>query len=136
MEKLIGEIVSDEQKKNDRGADSRFADQVKSVAAACASLKGRWVHELFSTVKEPVLTRYIQFHQAGIISLSDQISIRIPAAYFQGTEDQIYHLYHVVVSNIEELLEFLQRGFYKYFDSDHVASIEHCRIQTCILWRC
>jgi len=129
LEKLIGEIVADEQT-NNGNLPAKFADRVKSVAEVSARLKGKWIHDLFSAVKEQILTRYVQFHQAGITSLSNQVSVRIPASYFQGAKDPVYHLYYAVVANLEELLEFLRQGFYQYFDRDYAVSFDHLRVQT------
>jgi hypothetical protein len=127
LEKLIAEIVSGEQKTNNGNPPAKFAGQVKSVVAVCTSLKGKWIHELFSSIKEHILTRYVQYHQAGITALSNLVSTRIPASYFQGPENQLYQLYYTVVRSLEELLEFLRQGFYKYFDSDYAVSTDHYR---------
>lgn len=92
-------------------------------------LKEKWVHALFSAVKEHVLSRYIQYHQAGITSLSNVMSGKIPDAYFQGTEDQAHHLYFAIVADLEDLLQFLKQGFYQYFDIDYRVSNDLCREQ-------
>jgi hypothetical protein len=129
LEKLIGEIVNDEKVSGNERHPTGIAERIQSVIASCSNLKEKWVHELFRPVKEPVVARYVQYHQAGITSLSNQVSMRIPATYFQGIENQIHQLYFIVVSSLEDLLQFLKQGFYKYFDNDYTVSIDHCRVQ-------
>lgn len=128
LERLVGEIVKDEQLPGNE-INLGIAQQVQAVADYCADLKLKWVHELFSAVKEPVLARYVQYHQAGITSLSNQVSLRIPQVFFQGTESRIHQCYFTIVSCLEELLRFLEQGFYKYFDRDYSVSIDRYRIQ-------
>lgn len=128
LEKLVGEIVSDEVPVHERHL-ARIAGHVKSIIASCSSLKEKWVHELFSSGKEHVVTRYVQYHQAGVTSLSNQVSNKIPATAFRGLETQIFQLYFSVLSSLEDLLDFLKRGFYKYFDNDYNVSAERCRAE-------
>lgn len=129
LEKLIAEIVIDEQICGNECHAAGFAKQLQAIVDSCSSLKLKWVHELFSSIKEPALTRYIQFHQAGITTLSNQVSLSIPPAYFQGTGNQAHQLYFTVVTKLEELLQFLKQGFYKYFDQDYPVSAYRCRVQ-------
>lgn len=129
LEKLIGEIVGDEKISGNERHPVGIGEQIQSITASCTSLKEKWVHELFSSVKEDVLTRYVQYHQAGITSLSNQVSAMIPASYFQGIENQIHQLYYSIVSNLEELIQFLNQGFYKYFDNNYTVSIDRYRVQ-------
>ena len=129
LEKLIGEIVSGEQKTNNGNPSSELAGRVETVIATCASLKGKWIHELFSSVKEHILTRYVQYHQAGITALSNQVSLLIPPSYSRGAESHPYQLYFTIVTNLEELLDFLRQSFYKYFDSDYLVSVYQNRLQ-------
>jgi len=130
LEKLVGEIIKNDRVPDNANQATRGLEQVRSVIAACASLKEKWVHELFSNIKEPVLTRYVQYHQAGITSLSNQVSVRIPSTFFQGIENSLYRLYYGVVNDLEELLRFLRQGFYKYFDYNFPVSTELCRVQS------
>jgi hypothetical protein len=124
LEKLIGNILNDEP---GPGKEQQFSEQVKSILVYCESLKEKWTHELFHSVKEPVAARYVQYHQAGVTSLSNLVSLKIPAGYFKGIEDQIHQLYLMIVSHLEDLLRFLKQGFYKYFDHDYPVSIDYCR---------
>lgn len=124
LEKQIGNILNDRPV---TGKEHQFAAQVKSVVTHCISLKEKWAHELFHAVKEPVAARYVQFHQAGVTALSNQLTIELPPAYFQGMEDKIHELYLTIVSNLESLLQFLRQGFYKYFDHDYPVSYKQCR---------
>jgi hypothetical protein len=124
LEKEIGNILNDRPV---TGKEHQFEAQVKSVVTHCITLKEKWAHELFHSVKEPVAARYVQFHQAGVTALSNQLSVELPFAYFQGMEDKIHELYLTIVSNLESLLQFLRKGFYKYFDHDYPVSYEQCR---------
>jgi hypothetical protein len=129
LEKLIGEIITDEAVAGDEFPAAAISRRLRAISGACSSLKEKWVHELFSAVKEHVLTRYVQYHQAGITSLSNMISLKIHDAYFQGIGDQVHHLYFAIVADLEDLLRFLKQGFYKYFDIDHSVSNDRCREQ-------
>jgi hypothetical protein len=129
LEKLIAEIVIDGQICGNECHAAGIAKQVHAVVESCSSLKLKWVHELFSSIKEPVLTRYIQYHQAGITSLSNQVSLSIPPDFFQGIGNQLHQFYFTVVTKLEELLQFLKLGFYKYFDKDYPVSADRCRVQ-------
>lgn len=128
LEKFVGDVLKNEDTARKSSNHEQIADQVKSAKSLCADLKEKWVRQLFSSAKEHVLARYVHFNQAGITSLSNQISDRIPASYFQGIENQIHHLYYSIVSSLDELLAFLRQGFYKYFDSDYPVSIDSCRL--------
>jgi len=129
LERLIGEIINDEAVSGDESLAEDISRRLRPIAGACSTLKEKWAHELFSAVKEHVLIRYVQYHQAGITSLSNLISMKIPDAYFQGIGDQVHHLYFAIVADLEDLLRFLKQGFYKYFDIDHRVSNDRCRKQ-------
>lgn len=129
MEKLIGEVVNDEAVSAGEFPAADISRRLRAISGACSALKDKWVHELFSAVKEHVLTRYVQYHQAGITSLSNTMSMKIPDAYFQGIEDKAHQFYYAIVADLEDLLQFLKQGFYKYFDNDHRASYNWCRVQ-------
>ena len=128
LEKFVGDVLKNDETAGKSSLHETIAGQVKSAKSLCADLKEKWVHELFSSVKEHVIARYVHYHQAGITSLSNQVSVRMPASYFQGAENQIHHLYDIVVSSLDELLAFLKQGFYKYFDNDYPVSINNCRL--------
>ncbi|HVW95876.1 MAG TPA: hypothetical protein VHA56_07905 [Mucilaginibacter sp.] len=129
MEKLIGEVVNDDAVSADEFPPEAISGRLRAISGACSALKDKWVHELFSAVKEHVLSRYVQYHQAGITSLSDTMSLKIPNAYFEGIGDKVHHFYYAIVADLEDLLQFLKLGFYKYFDIDHRVSSELCRVQ-------
>jgi hypothetical protein len=76
-----------------------------SVSAECGRLQEVWTRELLKPVKEMVIARYIQYHQAGIIMLSDRCTA--PDCR----------------EELEKLIVFLQRYFYKYFDMEHQVSV-------------
>ncbi|MDB5122357.1 MAG: hypothetical protein JWP94_486 [Mucilaginibacter sp.] len=130
LERLIGEVVKDEDVAQSEANLARMAEQVQAVADTCSGLKLKWVRELFSGVREPVLARYVQYHQAGVTSLSDQVSRKIPAGLAEDAGDPIHQYYFIVLTNLEALLRFLKQGFYKYFDGDYPVSIYRFRIQS------
>jgi len=130
LEQLVGEIVKNEADSVNASQATGRPEQVRSIASACASLKGIWAHELFSNVKEPVLTRYVQYHQAGITSLYNQVSARIPDIFFQGLENSLNQPYFGIVTDLEDLIQFLKQGFYRYFDYNYPVSTELCRAKS------
>jgi hypothetical protein len=129
LEKLIREVVNGDAVSAGEFSVADISGRLRAISGACSALKDKWVHELFSAVKEHVLNRYVQYHQAGITSLSNTMSMKIPDAYFQGIGDQVHHLYYAILADLEDLLRFLKQGFYKYFDIDYRVSRELCRVQ-------
>lgn len=121
LEKIVRGIVNSNET-DGHGLQAQGADLFALLAEACNDLKKKWVQELFSTVKEPVLMRYVQFHQAGIITLSDQMSIHAPDGHPWTFNAQTADFRLQVVDYLEDLLEFLEKRFYKFFDFDHVLS--------------
>lgn len=81
-------------------------------------VKKTFVHEVFAFEDERHLERYIQFHQQELIRLADEVATRFEStADIQIPSDNIGYFYHA----IEELLQFIERHFSKYFDQDAKA---------------
>ena len=105
----------------------RLPEQVKSVQTLCAEIKSKWVHELFSSAKELVINRYVQYHQAGITQLSDQISGEMPAYHLLPEKpDSLFRHYEELFNELEQLLNFLKNQCYRYFDPDYKVTIYRC----------
>jgi len=129
LEKSVGAIINENRTVNPDGYQKQIADQVTHVETLCSGLKRKWTHEFMSNVKEQVIKRYVQFHQAGIVQLSDEVSRVVPALNISD-EIRVFELesYRQVNAALENVLEFLHRQFYKYFDIDHQATAYHCRL--------
>ena len=68
-------------------------------------------------------------HQAGIIQLSDEVTIGISGLNFRKEELKAQRdAYHQICAELEQVLEFLRLQFYQYFDVDHKATIFHSRL--------
>jgi hypothetical protein len=107
----------------------KLAEQVTYVQNLCVGLKKKWTHELLSSAKEPVIKRYVQFHQAGIVQLSDRISAQVPALNLTDEASIIQRqAYLQVNASLEEVLDFLRHQFYQYFDIDHKATFYYCQL--------
>jgi hypothetical protein len=127
LEKYVGDILSKEQEENTNRHPGKLEAELRNVQTLCHSLKTKWVHELFSSVKEHVIQRYVQYHQAGLTSLSNQISRRLASDDFQ-TANNIFYLdgYRQLLSDLESLLYFFKHSFYKYFDLDYKITVYQC----------
>ena len=128
LEKQIGDILANEQTANSTRPPGNIEEEFRQVQILCNSLMDKWVHELFSAVKEHVIQRYVQFHQAGLTALSNQISRRLEATDGKAPIAALYlNLYQVLLSELENLLSFFKRSFYKYFDLDFRVTIYRCQ---------
>lgn len=130
LEKLIGEALDMNRTTDVTGTHKRLTEQVKSIQSSCEYLKGKWVHELFSSAKDLVINRYVQYHQAGITQLSDRLSRELPA-YYSTTEKSapIASGYGQILHELEQLLHFLKHQCYSYFDPDYHITIYNCHRQ-------
>ncbi|WDF79003.1 hypothetical protein PQ469_03155 [Mucilaginibacter sp. KACC 22773] len=129
LEKLIGEVLKNFRTTTDPDNFKRLPDQVKSVQTLSAEIKEKWVHELFSSAKEHVITRYVQYHQAGITQLSNQISRIIPVGGAHSKNATGPDPFEQILSELEQLLNFLRHQCYHYFDLDYKITIHSCRRQ-------
>ena len=113
---------------NITGYQSQLAEQVTYVKTLCSELKKKWTHELLSNVKEQVIKRYVQYHQAGIIQLSDMVSGYKPAPDLIAALKPGQAAAQLQINAaLENILAFLQTQFYQFFDKDHKATIYCCR---------
>lgn len=99
---------------NEKGQISLF-DRIDN---ACADLKQRMISEVFGPAKDYVIRRYVQFHQAGLVTLSDVVfqhlrSINEPLV--PGKTDLLIH----TLGTLQQLLDYISRQFYTYFDNIH-----------------
>ncbi|MES2108574.1 MAG: hypothetical protein V4577_07500 [Bacteroidota bacterium] len=124
LEKSVGAILDDGSSTSHPGYQQQLAEQVALVKNRCADLKKKWTHELLSSAKELVIKRYVQYHQAGIIRLSDMVSRHVPEQQQSVQSDAFAE----VNAEMENVLEFLRRQFYQYFDLDHKATIYYCEL--------
>ncbi|HEY4196423.1 MAG TPA: hypothetical protein VGM63_12860 [Mucilaginibacter sp.] len=129
LEKSVGAILIVDNVTNLSSYRKKVAGQVAHIQNICADLKRKWTHELLSSAKEQVIQRYVQFHQAGIIKLSNEVSRIVPDLNITDEISPITTEYFNQVNAVlENVLEFLRRQFYKYFDIDHQATTYHCQL--------
>jgi hypothetical protein len=84
-----------------------------ALAAQCEAVRDKFTHALFSPAKDSVLSRYVQFHQAGITALSNKLFRQLTQA--NNSAD-------AVILALESLNDFLKEKFYRFFDLDHPIS--------------
>ena len=124
LEKFIADILNQEYSTDKLSHSKKVAVQLKSMKSLCADLKEKWLRELFSSAKEQVITRYIHYHQAGITQLSNQVSGQIPAMNLPVNQpSNLLLFYEQLLSELEQLLQFLKHNCYQYFDLDYKVSI-------------
>lgn len=127
LESAVDSILFKERTVLNANYHEEVANQVSHVQTICSDLKKKWTHELLSSAKDQVIKRYVQYHQAGIIQLSDKVSRKVPALDFSEDEPVATKaINHNILAHLENLLEFLRSNFYQYFDIDHKSSINNC----------
>jgi hypothetical protein len=92
-------------------------ERTEIISQEVNRIKQTLIHEVFSFEDERHLERYIQYHQQGLITLMDKSSNRLLLT--EGTPPE--HLNQHLYSGLEELLNFVERHFTKYFDQDAKA---------------
>lgn len=129
LEKSVGAIFKEISIASIDTYQKQIVGQIAYVKTLCSELKKKWTHELLSNAKEQVIKRYIQFHQAGIIRLSDKVNLYVPASYLPP-ETKIEQTAALSQLNAElgDVLEFLRTQFYLYFDIDHKAPVYYCQL--------
>jgi hypothetical protein len=126
LENLIKEVLENHSLKDESTAIQWLSDRVRSIQALCADLKKKWAHELFTSAKEQVITRYVQYHQAGITQLSDQVSRLMPVNELPSEKVDSYPQIEHILDELEQLLTFLKHQCYQYFDPDYKMTIYSC----------
>jgi len=124
LEKLIADILENSGINNYTDNNHKFTGQVEAVHSTCEELQSKWVHELFSSAKEQTITRYVQYHQAGITHLSNQLSRSLEIVDRWPATQQLQ--IKALVTALEELLTFLKNQCYRYFDLDYTVTIYRC----------
>jgi hypothetical protein len=129
LQKSVGALLENNSAATNASYQQHLAEQVTYIQNLCIDLKKKWTHELLSSAKEPVIKRYVQFHQAGIVQLSDRISAQMPALNLADEASIIQRrAYLQVNSSLEEVLDFLRHQFYQYFDIDHKTTFYYCQL--------
>jgi hypothetical protein len=127
LEKVVG-AISTETPTGSRPANRKnLTEQVRNVRAICADLQHKWTRQLLSTTKDGLVRRYVQYHEAGIIQLSDQYNRNANAAYLSSLEKSSFS--DGISDELERLLDLLRHKFYPYFDIDHKISQYRCHKQ-------
>lgn len=127
LEKSINALIEQTGIAHKSLSPKEIAESVSHVKTLGNDLKKKWTQELLSNAKEQVIKRYVQYHQAGIIQLSDKVSRQIPAL---NSPDDVRKLqresFDEIKSVLEKVLDFLRHNFYQYYDLDHHATIYYC----------
>ncbi len=101
-----------------------------TIKSLCAKLKEKWIQGIFSSTREQVIARYIQFHQAGITRLSNDLSVRLAAIDFPEKDQHSQGLfYQEILIELELLLFFLWHECRPYFDLNYPVSLFHGKQQ-------
>jgi hypothetical protein len=129
LENLIKEVLENHSLKDEATAIQWLSDQVRSIQTLCADLKKKWAHELFTSAKEQVITRYVQYHQAGITQLSNQVSRLMPVNELPLGKVDSHSQIEQILNALEQLLDFLKHQCYQYFDPDYKITIHSCHRQ-------
>lgn len=88
------------------------------ISAVCADLRQRMINEVFGPAKDHVIRRYVQFHQAGLVNLSDGVFQHLRSVNTQlvpGKTDLLLH----TLNTLQQLLDYIAQQFYTYFDNIH-----------------
>ena len=97
----------------DRGPLSNEPSLDDFLKMEVARVKQTLTHEVFHFEDERHLERYIQYHQQAIIQLLDKFNTML-----QQSNDS----FHLALDNaLNDLLNFIERHFTKYFDQDAKA---------------
>ncbi|OOQ56616.1 hypothetical protein [Mucilaginibacter pedocola] len=100
-----------------------YPELLAGVKAMCSSLKALWIRELLSNLRELVLKRYVQYHQAVIIRLSDKAGLALTRSAASDLDGHAYqNLYTGIAAELEDIITFLRYRAYLYFDIDHPAT--------------
>jgi hypothetical protein len=89
--------------------------------SACSEMKQRMINEVFGPAKDHVIRRYVQFHQAGLITLSDMIfqQVRkVDVPMIPGKSELLIS----ALNTLQQLLDFMGQQFYPHFDVLHGIS--------------
>lgn len=129
LQKSVGVLLDNTSTGPQASYQKDLAEQVSYVKNLCLTLKKKWTHELLSSAKEPLIKRYVQFHQAGIAQLSDRISQHVPAMEIPNDEGKLLTGAKIqIMQSLEDVLDFLRHQFYQYFDIDHKATFYECQL--------
>lgn len=128
LEILVGEVLEKIRTIGGEITERQLDTQTGVIRKLCGNLKAKWIHELFGSAKEQVISRYIQYHVAGITHLSNGVYREMPAID-QATGKQEFITRHLtqMLNELEELLTFLHHQYYRYFDLDYKITDDHCR---------
>lgn len=121
MEKCVGIILNLKEIINIAGTGKEQQSLNEMISSACEELKQRMVTEVLSSAKDHVIRRYIQFHQAGLVTLSDNVFYQLRSAstpLVPGKTDLLVH----TLRTLQQLLIYIDQRFYNFYDSVHGIS--------------
>lgn len=86
----------------------------EQIEKECGRIKDQLTKFIFTQARENLAERFIQYHQAGIIALTNQLQSVLPA----GNEPALQLATGFFISRLCDLLDYIERFFCKYFDLD------------------
>lgn len=118
VEECVGIILNHKEIISPTGGAEEQISMFHRVSNACADLKQRMISEVFGPAKDHVIRRYVQFHQAGLVTLSDRVfqqlrSINQPLV--PGKTELLIH----TLETLQQLLDYIAHQFYTHFDTIH-----------------
>jgi len=90
------------------------------IEKECGRISEALTKAIFTTAKENLVERYIQYHQTGLIELADQLQTYLPgvAANVNEPDSEITEMIRSFISQAFNLLNYIERFFSKYFNLD------------------
>jgi len=121
LEACVGIILNNNEIIKSGGTSAGQGALYDQFHTACVELKQRMISEVFGPSKDHVIRRYVQFHQAGLITLSDiifQQVRKVDVPMVPGKSELLIR----VLNTLQELLDFIGQQFYPHFDVLHGIS--------------
>lgn len=125
VEECVGIILNQKEIINKPGNTEERQPLYERFTHACAELQQRMVNEVFGPAKDHVIRRYVQFHQAGLIALSDEVfqQLRVvDSPAIPGRSELLVN----TLDTLQKVVDFIARKFYAYFDLIHSMSTYQC----------
>lgn len=86
----------------------------QQIEYECKRVKDAITKAVFSPARDNLIERYIQYHQTGIIELANQLSHNLN----DKDEPQLSPIVQFFISQLFDLLNYIERFFSKYFCPD------------------
>lgn len=101
------------------------AQLYEQVGQCCRQIKEHLTREVFSAAKDHAIRRYVQFHQSGLVTLSDDLFAGLRNMNERSVAGKS-ELLLKILDQVEEVSAYLEKQFYSYFDTRHPLSNYRC----------